>query len=41
MVERTIQAHCHHDEGPGDDRIARTLARSIWLTVYGTLPPPP
>jgi TetR/AcrR family transcriptional regulator, ethionamide resistance regulator len=35
MVERTISAHCHHDEGPGDEQIARTLARSIWLTVYG------
>ncbi|MEU8804034.1 TetR/AcrR family transcriptional regulator [Spirillospora sp. NPDC048819] len=41
MVERTIQAHCRHDEGPGDERIARTLARSIWLTVYGAPPPPP
>ncbi|MWA04108.1 TetR family transcriptional regulator [Actinomadura sp. LD22] len=40
-VERTISAHCHHDEGTGDERIARTLARSIWLTVYGIPPGPP
>ncbi|MFC5754476.1 TetR/AcrR family transcriptional regulator [Actinomadura rugatobispora] len=40
-VERTISAHCHHDEGPGDDRIARTLARSIWLIIYGVAPPAP
>ncbi|GAA0233054.1 hypothetical protein GCM10009527_031990 [Actinomadura nitritigenes] len=40
-VERTISAHCHHDEGTGDERIARTLARTIWLTVYGLPPGPP
>ncbi|QFG24232.1 TetR/AcrR family transcriptional regulator [Actinomadura sp. WMMB 499] len=41
-VERTISAHCHHDDGgAGDERIARTLARTIWLTVYGVPPPPP
>jgi AcrR family transcriptional regulator len=40
-VERTISAHCHHDEGTGDERIARTLARSIWLTIYGIAPPTP
>ncbi|MGW2311723.1 TetR/AcrR family transcriptional regulator [Actinomadura luteofluorescens] len=40
-VERTISAHCHHDEGAGDERIARTLARTIWLTVYGATPAPP
>ncbi|NEA29137.1 TetR/AcrR family transcriptional regulator [Actinomadura bangladeshensis] len=49
MVERTISAHCRHDAGPGDEdpggegsddeRIARTLARAIWLTVYGVRPP--
>ncbi|TDD89116.1 TetR/AcrR family transcriptional regulator [Actinomadura darangshiensis] len=33
-VERTVSAHCHHDEGPGDEQMARTLARTIWLTVY-------
>ncbi|MFB4309338.1 TetR/AcrR family transcriptional regulator [Actinomadura sp. GTD37] len=41
MVERTIAGHCHHDEGPGDEQIARTLARAIWLTVYGAPPSPP
>ncbi|OLT13131.1 hypothetical protein BJF79_21270 [Actinomadura sp. CNU-125] len=40
-VERTISAHCHHDEGGGDARMARTLARTIWLTVYGVPPAPP
>ncbi|MGI8330131.1 hypothetical protein ACRYCC_09195 [Actinomadura scrupuli] len=35
MVERTISAHCRQDEGPGDEAIARTLGRSIWLTIYG------
>ncbi|MBO2458407.1 TetR/AcrR family transcriptional regulator [Actinomadura violacea] len=45
-VERTVSAHCRHDappgdEGAGDERIARTLARSIWLTVYGIPPAPP
>ncbi|GGU97728.1 hypothetical protein GCM10010182_12560 [Actinomadura cremea] len=40
-VERTISAHCHHDEGAGDERISRTLARTIWLTVYAVPPPPP
>lgn len=38
-VERTVSAHCQHDEGPGDLRIARTLARSTWLTIYGDAPP--
>ncbi|WP_344840060.1 TetR/AcrR family transcriptional regulator [Actinocorallia longicatena] len=41
MVERTISARSHHDEGPGDARIARSLARSIWLTIYGTAPAAP
>ena len=41
MVERTIAGHCRHDEGPGDEQIARTLARAIWLTVYGVPPSPP
>jgi len=41
MVERTIAGHCRHDEGPGDERVARTLARVIWLTVYGMPPSPP
>ncbi|MBO2446358.1 TetR/AcrR family transcriptional regulator [Actinomadura barringtoniae] len=41
MVERTISAHCRHDEGSRDEQIARTLAHSIWLTVYGTSPEAP
>ncbi|MEU5879658.1 TetR/AcrR family transcriptional regulator [Spirillospora sp. NPDC047279] len=35
MVERTIAAHCRLDEGAGDEQMAHTLARSIWLTIYG------
>ncbi|TDC93880.1 TetR/AcrR family transcriptional regulator [Actinomadura sp. 7K507] len=41
MVEQAIQARCRHDEGPGDERVARSLARAIWLTVYGVPAPPP
>lgn len=40
MVERTLSTHCRHDEGLGDLRFARTLARSIWLTIYGDAPSP-
>lgn len=38
MVERNISVHCRLDDGAGDDRLAKDLARSIWLTVYGTAP---
>lgn len=34
-VERTISLHCHI-AGPDEDAgMAKALARSIWLTVYG------
>lgn len=36
MVERNISVHCRLDDGSGDERLAKDLARSIWLTVYGT-----
>lgn len=38
MVERTISGHCHQEAGAEDERIARTLARAIWLTIYGDAP---
>ncbi|GAB3465885.1 TetR/AcrR family transcriptional regulator [Actinophytocola sediminis] len=35
MVERTISVHCGVAGQDQDPAMARTLARSIWLTVYG------
>ncbi|WAL67977.1 TetR/AcrR family transcriptional regulator [Amycolatopsis cynarae] len=35
MVERAISLHCHIAGPDEDPAMARALARSIWLTVYG------
>ncbi|MEO3788290.1 TetR/AcrR family transcriptional regulator [Actinocorallia sp. B10E7] len=35
MVERTISMHCRDDDTAGDEQLARSLGRAIWLTVYG------
>jgi AcrR family transcriptional regulator len=35
MVERTISVHCHVADPDEDPAMAKALARSIWLTVYG------
>jgi AcrR family transcriptional regulator len=35
MVERTISLHCHVTGPDEDGALAKALARSIWLTVYG------
>lgn len=35
MVERSIQYAFLADPAPDDDQLARTLGRTIWLTVYG------
>jgi AcrR family transcriptional regulator len=38
MVERTISMHCRDDDTGGDEQVARSLGRAIWLTVYGDSP---
>ncbi|MEU8639178.1 TetR/AcrR family transcriptional regulator [Amycolatopsis sp. NPDC048633] len=35
MVERTISLHCAASGPEADPAMAKALARSIWLTVYG------
>lgn len=35
MVERAISQHVLTDDGAGDEDLARTLGRAIWLAVYG------
>jgi len=35
MVERTVSVHCHLTGPDEDPAMAKALARSIWLTVYG------
>ena len=35
MVERSISLHVRIDPGDGDDALAETLGRAIWLTTYG------
>lgn len=33
-TERSITEHVHGDDGSGDERMARTMARVIWNAVY-------
>ncbi|TDV41327.1 TetR family transcriptional regulator [Actinophytocola oryzae] len=35
MVERTISLHCAASGPEADPAVAKALARSIWLTIYG------
>ncbi|MFF0492483.1 TetR/AcrR family transcriptional regulator [Nocardia sp. NPDC004068] len=35
MVERTMTVHCRTRPESADEQLARSLARAIWLTVYG------
>jgi AcrR family transcriptional regulator len=40
-TERNITQHIMEDDGSGDARLARALARSHWLTLYGDAKRPP
>lgn len=40
-TERTITEHVRSDDGSGDERLARTMARVIWNAVYPARPPVP
>lgn len=41
MVERTISMHCRNNDTTTDEQAAHTLARAIWLTIYGDTPTAP
>jgi AcrR family transcriptional regulator len=40
-TERNITQHITEDDGSGDARLARALARAHWLTLYGDAKRPP